>query len=67
MSLQNATPALFAFARYFSRPLCPNCGTEQMVPENSEFTGLGRVRHAWLCDECGHDFCTDVELGNVSV
>lgn len=67
MSLQNATPALFAFARYFARPLCPSCGGEQLVPEQSEFAGEGHVRHAWLCDDCGHGFCTDVELGNVTV
>jgi transposase-like protein len=62
MSLQNATPAVIAFARYFTRPLCPQCGTEQLVPERSEFAGEGRVRHAWLCEACGYAFCTAVEL-----
>jgi transcription elongation factor Elf1 len=66
MSLQNATPAVLAFARYFTRPLCPQCGHEQFVPERSEFVGEGRVRHAWSCDECGHDFCTAVEFGCVA-
>jgi hypothetical protein len=67
MSLLNATPVMIAFARYFSRPLCPHCGEEQLVPERSEFAGKGRIRHAWRCEGCGHDFCTDVELGNVTV
>ena len=39
MSLLNATPAVFAFARYFTRPLCPQCNHEQFVPERSAFVG----------------------------
>jgi transposase-like protein len=66
MSLQNATPAVLAFARYFTRPLCPQCGSEQFVPERSEFAGEGRVRHAWSCEECGHDFSTAVEFGRIA-
>jgi hypothetical protein len=66
MSLQNATPAVIAFARYFTRPLCPVCGYEQVVPERSEFVGEGGVRHAWLCEACGHDFCTTVEFGRLA-
>jgi transcription elongation factor Elf1 len=63
MSLQNATPAVFAFARYFTRPLCPECGHEQFVPERSAFIAEGSIRHAWLCESCGHEFRTLVELG----
>ena len=63
MSLQNATPAVISFARYFARPLCPECGHEQFVPERSAFAGEGSVRHAWLCEDCGHGFCTTVEFG----
>ena len=65
MSLQNATPAVISFARYFARPLCPECGHEQFVPERSAFAGEGSVRHAWLCEACGHGFCTTVEIGRV--
>jgi transcription elongation factor Elf1 len=65
MSLQNATPAVMAFARYFTRPLCPICGHEQFVPERSEFVGEGNVRHAWQCEECGEEFSTRVEFGRV--
>ena len=63
MSLQNATPAVIAFARYFTRPLCPQCGHEQFVPERSEFVGGGGVRHAWLCEACDHSFNTTVRFG----
>jgi hypothetical protein len=62
MSLQNATPAVLAFARYFTRPLCPQCGEELLVPERSEFAGEARVRHAWSCEACGHEFCTAVDF-----
>lgn len=64
MSLQNATPAVISFARYFNRPLCPECGNEQFVPELSSFVHERRVRHAWLCEACGNGFSTDVEVGN---
>ena len=63
MSLQSATPAVLAFARYFSRPSCPQCGDEQHVPERSEFAGQGRVRHVWQCDDCGHKFRTAIRFG----
>ena len=62
MSLQNATPAVFTFARYFTRPLCPECNHEQFVPERSAFVNDGNVCHGWLCEACGHDFCTTVEI-----
>jgi rubredoxin len=63
MSLQNATPAMIAFARYFTRPCCPNCGEQQLVPERSEFAGEGRVQHLWHCEGCGHVFGTAVDIG----
>ena len=61
MSL-NATPALFAVARFMSRPTCPQCGDAQLVPETSEFVGEGRVRHTWCCEDCGCTFETAVEF-----
>jgi ribosomal protein S27E len=66
MSLQNATPAVIAFARYFTRPLCPECGHEQFVPERSAFVTEQRICHAWLCDSCGHEFRTKVEFGRLA-
>lgn len=66
MTLQNATPAVIAFARYFARPLCPECGHEQFVPEHSAFAGEGHIQHAWQCESCGHGFSTTVELGRLA-
>lgn len=63
MSLSSATPAVLAFARYFSRPCCPLCGEEQLVPEHSAFAGQGRVHHLWACEECGHAFRTTLKFG----
>ena len=63
MSLESATPVVLAFARYFSRPRCPQCGDEQIVPERSEFVAEGRIRHTWACESCGEHFGTTVELG----
>jgi len=62
MSLQNATPAVISFARYFNRPLCPACGNQQFVPELSSFVDESCVRHAWLCEACGNGFSTDIEI-----
>ena len=66
MSLQNATPAVFAFARYFTRPLCPECGHEQFVPERSAFVTEERICHSWLCEACDHSFCSTVEFGRLA-
>lgn len=66
MSLQNATPAVIAFARCFTQPLCPQCDHEQFLPERSEFVGGGSVRHAWRCEACGHDFRTTVRFGRLA-
>ncbi len=63
MPLHTATPVILTFARYFTRPVCPGCGDEQLVPELSEFAGKGVIRHTYTCDACGHEFRTVVELG----
>jgi predicted RNA-binding Zn-ribbon protein involved in translation (DUF1610 family) len=62
MTLQSATPAVLAFARYFARPACPQCGETQLAPEHSEFVRDGLIHHTWACDSCGHEFRTTVEL-----
>ena len=63
MPLQSTTPVVLSFARYFVRPTCPECGEEQLVPEQSEFVCKGVIRHTYTCDACGHEFRTVVELG----
>jgi transcription elongation factor Elf1 len=66
MSHLNATPAVFAVARYFTRPLCPECNNEQFVPERSAFVHDNSVRHTWLCEACGYGFYTTVEIGGLA-
>ena len=66
MSLPNATPAVISLACCFNRPLCPECGNQQFVPELSAFVDESCVRHAWLCEACGNAFNTDVEIGSVA-
>jgi transcription elongation factor Elf1 len=67
MTPQDATPAVFSFARFFSRPLCPECGHEQFVPEQSSFVEDGGIRHAWLCEACGNAFNTNIEFGKLAI
>ena len=62
MPLQNATPAVLAYTRFFARPSCPQCGETQLAPEHSEFVRDGLIHHTWSCDSCGHEFRTNVEL-----
>ena len=62
MPLQIATPAVLAFARYFARPDCPQCGETLVAPVQSEFVSDGVIHHTWSCDSCGQDFLTTVEL-----
>jgi len=33
-----------------------------LVAEVSEFDLKGRIRHRWLCDDCGHVFRTSIAL-----
>ena len=63
----NATPVVASFARYFSRPLCPECGREQFVPEQSSFVDEGCIRHAWLCEACGNAFNTHIEFDSLAL
>ena len=46
----------------FVRPNCPHCGGMLLVAEVSEFDLKGRIRHSWLCDDCGHVFWTSIAL-----
>ena len=64
MSLQNATPDAFIFARYVTCPRCPRCGARQFAPLRSDFAGEGLILHAWACDDCGTEFRSRVELGH---
>jgi hypothetical protein len=48
-----------------SRPNCPRCGCVLLFAEESEFNLKGRIRHAWSCDDCGHEFVTSIRLCHV--
>ena len=63
MRLQTNAPVVnFVFAFHAARPSCPRCGDSLLAPEIAEFVGVGRIRHTWVCDECDHVFCTNVEV-----
>jgi RNase P subunit RPR2 len=49
--------------RDLGRPNCPACGSLLLIAEESEFSvDGGHIRHAWSCDDCGHDFVTSIAL-----
>lgn len=48
--------------RDFGRPKCPRCGSTLLVAEQSAFSPAGRIRHAWSCDDCNHEFVTSIAL-----
>ena len=66
MTIQSACcagdTALRTATEDFGRPNCPHCGSVLLVAEQSEFNLKGRIRHAWSCDDCGHEFVTSIRL-----
>ena len=54
------TPKLVTYD--FRRPKCPCCGSVLLIAEESAFNLRGRIRHAWSCDECAHEFVTSITL-----
>jgi hypothetical protein len=62
MSIQFACHAQEAVTRNFGRPKCPRCGIVLLIAEVSEFNLKGRIRHAWSCDDCAHEFVTSIAL-----
>jgi transposase-like protein len=51
-----------AVAYDFGRPKCPRCGSVLLIAEESAFNLRGRIRHAWSCDHCAHEFVTSIIL-----
>ena len=45
-----------------SRPSCPRCGVVLLVAEQSAFSPIGRIHHAWSCDDCGTEFVTSISV-----
>jgi ribosomal protein S27AE len=62
MSIQFACNAESNATLNFGRPNCPRCGNALLMAEESEFNLRGRIRHAWVCDECAHQFATSIAL-----
>jgi ribosomal protein S27E len=67
MSVQLACNAKMAVTQdlsrpNFSRPKCPRCGNVLLIAEESAFNLKGRIRHAWSCDDCAHEFVTSITL-----
>jgi hypothetical protein len=49
-------------ARRLPFPSCPNCDTLLFAATASAHVSEHNVRHAWVCDDCGHAFVTTVQL-----
>jgi ribosomal protein S27AE len=62
MTIRTALYAGESSDHVFARPTCPRCGDVLLVAEESEFDLLGRIRHSWSCDSCGHEFRTSITL-----
>ncbi len=62
MSIQCVCDTETAATLNFRRPNCPSCGSVLLMAEKSQFSHRGRIRHAWVCDECAHQFVTSIAL-----
>jgi RNase P subunit RPR2 len=62
MSIQFACNTSKTVTQNFGRPNCPRCGSVLLIAEESEFDLKGRIRHAWSCDDCAHEFVTSITL-----
>ena len=49
-------------ARRLPFPACPQCHAVLIAAAASAHVSERDVRHAWLCDDCGHAFTTTVRL-----
>lgn len=63
MSLHIETTTRAARSDILGRPYCPECAAQVVAPERSAFVGEDRVRHSWLCDECGTAFASFAAFG----
>jgi hypothetical protein len=62
MSIRLTCTTPEAVAYDFGRPKCPRCGSIVLIAEESAFNLRGRIRHAWACDDCSHEFVTSIPL-----
>jgi hypothetical protein len=57
-----ACPPERPLTQNLGRPRCPRCGSVLLIAEESAFNLKGRIRHAWSCDDCAHEFVTSVAV-----
>ena len=62
MAVQFACNAPKPVTHDLGRPKCPRCGSVLLIAEKSAFNLRGRIRHAWSCDDCAHEFVTSITL-----
>jgi hypothetical protein len=49
-------------ARRLPFPSCPECHAVMVAAAASALVSERQIRHAWLCEDCGHAFTTTVRL-----
>lgn len=49
-------------ARRMPLPSCPECHSLMFAAAASAHVSERDIRHAWLCEDCGHAFTTTVRL-----
>ena len=49
-------------SRRLGPPACPECNHVVFAAVGSEYVTERHVRHLWVCDACGCEFRTSVEL-----
>jgi ribosomal protein S27AE len=60
MNIQSVFPA--PSKAKLSRPTCPRCGSIVLMAERAALDRDSCVRHAWCCDQCGHEFVTSTKM-----
>ncbi len=51
-----------AASRRIALPSCHRCDELMFASMAAEFVSQSRVRHQWMCESCGHEFSTSVQL-----
>jgi DNA-directed RNA polymerase subunit RPC12/RpoP len=62
MSIEFACNTEATATKEFGRPRCPRCGSVLLMAEEAAFNLRGRIRNAWSCDDCSHEFVTSIRL-----
>jgi len=52
-------------SRRLALTACPQCNDTMFAAVGSEYVTERHVRHFWICDACGYEFRTSVELSAV--